>query len=215
MQRQRELRNPYNICTFRPVSECKDCTIAGRLKCRLCAGELIQFLALFACFFIPALVGMIAGGYGWYLTGWFAFMIVFFGFWEIRILCSHCPYYAQEGPVLHCIANYGCPKFWKFRPGPMTNPEKGQLFCGLLVLFGYPFPFMFIAGQWILLSASVMGGTIFFMILNKYTCTQCINFSCPLNSVPKPLVDEYLRRNPVMREAWERSGWKLEDTKLH
>ena len=27
--------------------------------------------------------------------------------------------------------------------------------------------------------------------------------------MPKPLVDAYLRRNPVMREAWEASGYRL------
>jgi len=169
MQSKKNPGNPYKICTFSPVSECEDCAITGQLKCRFRTEELVQFLALFACFFIPALVGMTAGGYGWYLTGWFAFMIVFFGFWEIRILCSHCPYYAEEGRVLHCIANYGCPKIWKYRPGPMTKPERVQLFCGFLILFGYPFPFMFLGGQWILLFASVLGGVVFFTALYKYT----------------------------------------------
>lgn len=34
-----------------------------------------------------------------------------------------------------------------------------------------------------------------------------INFSCPLNTVEKRIVDEYLRRNPATREAWEKSGY--------
>jgi hypothetical protein len=29
--------------------------------------------------------------------------------------------------------------------------------------------------------------------------------------VPREVVDEYLRRNPVMREAWEAHGWRLEE----
>ena len=41
-------------------------------------------------------------------------------------------------------------------------------------------------------------------------CIRCINFSCPVIAVPKPLVDAYLRRNPLMREAWEASGAPLE-----
>ena len=39
---------------------------------------------------------------------------------------------------------------------------------------------------------------------------KCVNFSCPLNTVPKPVVDAYLKKNDVMREAWERSGWQVE-----
>jgi hypothetical protein len=42
-----------------------------------------------------------------------------------------------------------------------------------------------------------------------YFCSKCVNFSCPLNHVPKSMVDEYLERNPVMKEAWEKSGYKL------
>jgi hypothetical protein len=37
----------------------------------------------------------------------------------------------------------------------------------------------------------------------------CIDFSCPVNAVPQSVVDAYLRRNPVMREAWEASGYRL------
>jgi hypothetical protein len=38
-------------------------------------------------------------------------------------------------------------------------------------------------------------------------CTRCINFSCPLNSVPKELVDIYLQHNPAMLAAWQASGY--------
>jgi hypothetical protein len=36
-----------------------------------------------------------------------------------------------------------------------------------------------------------------------------VNFSCPLNNVPKELVDAYLVKNLIMKEAWEASGYKL------
>jgi hypothetical protein len=36
-----------------------------------------------------------------------------------------------------------------------------------------------------------------------------VNFSCPLNDVPKEVVDAYLERNPVMQRAWEESGYRL------
>jgi hypothetical protein len=50
---------------------------------------------------------------------------------------------------------------------------------------------------------------MFFWTLRRYTCSQCVNFSCPLNSVPKEIVDAYLGRNPVMWQAWEESGYQV------
>jgi hypothetical protein len=32
-----------------------------------------------------------------------------------------------------------------------------------------------------------------------------------MNVVPKEIVDEYLRRNPVMRQAWVAHGWQMEE----
>lgn len=37
-------------------------------------------------------------------------------------------------------------------------------------------------------------------------CTWRPEGACPLNTVPGDIVDEYLARNAVMREAWEASG---------
>jgi hypothetical protein len=47
---------------------------------------------------------------------------------------------------------------------------------------------------------------MFFWTLRLYTCSRCVNFSCPLNTVPRETVEAYLARNPVMRRAWEESG---------
>jgi hypothetical protein len=46
-------------------------------------------------------------------------------------------------------------------------------------------------------------------IIRHDFCSRCVNFSCPLNSVPKHIVDAYLEQNPVMREAWVKSGYQL------
>lgn len=201
--------NPYDICTWRPTSECEDCTIAGQLKCRFKSGDLFHFVGLFFTFALPAFIGMIIGGYGWYILGEVGFMIFFFSVWEIRILCSHCPYYAEEGRVLHCIANYGSPKIWKYHPEPMSRSEKIQLFIGFVFLCGYPFPFLILGEQYVLAFIALWGGVIFFWTLRKYTCSHCVNFSCPLNLVPRNVVDEFLRRNPVMRKSWEEAGWTV------
>ena len=57
--------------------------------------------------------------------------------------------------------------------------------------------------------ATVLSGAQFYYILTNHFCSKCVNFSCPGNTVPKPIVDKYLAKNPLMREAWERSGYKL------
>jgi hypothetical protein len=164
---------------------------------------------MFVTFAIPAFIGVIRGGYGWYLLGWVAFWLIFFELWEIRILCSHCPYYAECGKTLHCIANYGSLKVWDYHPEPMSASEKVQLWIGFAILCGYPFPFMLLGGQILWAIVALWGCVMFFWTLRKYTCSQCVNFSCPLNSVPKEIVDAYLARNPVMQQAWEERGWSI------
>jgi len=166
---------------------------------------------MFLAFALPAFIGVILSGYGWYLLGWVAFWLVFFEFWEIRILCSHCPYYAERGATLHCIANYGSLKLWNYRPEPMSTFEKVQLWIGFSILGGYPFPFMILGGQYLWAVVALWGSAMFFWTLRRYTCSQCVNFSCPLNCVSKEIVDAYLERNPVMREAWEKSGWQIRE----
>ncbi len=202
--------NPHNICMWHPLTECEDCSLPVHLKCRYTHSDLFHFLGLFLTAVFPAIFGIILSGYGWAIVGWFIFGIFFFGFWEIRILCSHCPYYAEEGSTLHCIANYGCPKFWKYHPEPISTFEKIQFVIGISVLFGYPLVFSLLGSQYLLAFLSFWGTIMFFWTLRKYTCSQCVNFSCLLNTVPKEIVDEFLRRNPVMKKAWEDHGWELE-----
>lgn len=204
--------NPYNICTWKPVSECKDCPIAGILKCRFNKKDFIQFIALYLFFAIPAFTGMILGGYGWYILGYVGFMIFFFFVWESRILCSHCPYYAENGRILHCIANYGVVKLWKYHPEPMSKLEKLQLIIGFTIFLSYPFVFLILGRQYLLTLLTLLGVIIFFGVLHKYTCSRCINFSCPFNTVPKRIIDEYLKRNPVIKKVWEVHGWQTNDT---
>jgi hypothetical protein len=210
-QENQKSRNPYDICTWRPVSECAGCSLSEQLKCRFRAGDLFHFLGMFGGFALPAAIGVSLGGYGPWLLGWVAFCLIFFEFWEIRILCSHCPYYAEKSYTLHCIANYSSLKVWKYRPGPMSRSEKIQLWIGFVILSGYPFPFLLLSRQFALAFVALWGLVLFFWTLQKYTCSQCVNFSCPLNRVPKEIVDQYLRRNPVMRQPWEAHGWQVEE----
>jgi len=209
--KQERSTNPYDICTWRPASECTGCSLGERLKCRFRMGDLLHFMGMFGAFAIPVIIGVIRGSYGWWLLGWFAFAMLFFNLWESRILCSHCPYYAEKGNTLHCIANYGSLKVWKYHPEPMNQAEKIQLWIGFAILVGYPFPFLLLGGQFAFAFMALWGVSLFFWTLYKYVCSQCVNFSCPLNHVPKETVDAYLRRNPTIRQAWEASGWRVEE----
>jgi hypothetical protein len=66
---------------------------------------------------------------------------------------------------------------------------------------------LLLAGEFLWAVVAAWGLVMFFWTLRKETCSRCVNFSCPLNAVPRELVDAYLERNPVMRQAWEESGW--------
>ena len=154
--------NPYDICTWRPEAECEGCPLADHLKCRFKQGDLFHFIGMFVTFAIPSFIGVIRGGYGWYLLGWVAFWLIFFELWEIRILCSHCPYYAERGKTLHCIANYGSLKVWDYHPEPMSASEKVQLWIGFAILCGYPFPLMLLGGEILWVIVAVGGGIMFF-----------------------------------------------------
>jgi len=208
--KMRKENNPYGLCTWDPDADCANCCDRNLLNCRMNYSDLIQFGLLTFSIFIPAVIGMVLGGYAIYLTGYAAFWVFFFGFFEIRILCSHCPFYAEGGFILHCLANYGLPKFWRYHPEPMSLFEKVSLVIGIAILFGYPLPFLILGSQFVLLALTCYAGVLWFFVMQKGVCSRCVNFSCPLNRVPKKVVDNYLRRNEVMRQAWEAKGYKLD-----
>ena len=58
--------------------------------------------------------------------------------------------------------------------------------------------------------ANLVSSFSFVYTLKLFFCTNCVNFSCPLNEVSKPVIDEYLKKNLVMRKAWEKSGWEID-----
>jgi hypothetical protein len=202
------MENPHNICTWKPESDCTDCAISGRLKCRFNMGDQLHFAGIFLTLAIPAVIGVIMGGYGWFLFGWLLFAVLNFIFWEMYVLCRHCPFYAREGAMLRCLANSGTPKFYKYSPGPMSRAEKVQLVIIFIILIGYPFPFLILGGQYIMAGLAAWGAIMFLWTLHKYTCSKCVNFSCPFNAVPKQVVNIYLEQNPVIYEAWKKQGYK-------
>lgn len=222
------------ICTWGPESACATCGLRSQLGCRLDRREFLFFVLnqipslVLACFGLT-LVGLLSQVW-WPLIVFVGACVALWGLGiETRVLCSHCPYWAEDNQTLHCWALTGSPKWWRYRPGPMNRVEKGIIvgFFSFLVVFpalaeGYGIVLLARGyakyGLYALLGmigvtlATILAAAQFFLILRYHYCRRCVNFSCPLNRVPKPLVDAYLRRNRVMREAWEASGYELDGT---
>ncbi|MHA2349083.1 MAG: hypothetical protein ACXADL_05565 [Candidatus Thorarchaeota archaeon] len=209
---QEHEKNPHNICIWNSKENCEDCTLSEEIHCEMHRSDTIMFMGGALLFFIPSFYGMIVGGMGWWLLAYFVYWVVFFEVWENSVLCSHCPYYAEDGGqghTLHCYANYGLYKTWPYNPKPMSRSHQIQFLIGLLIFAGFPLPFLYIAEQYLMLSIAGLGIAAWMIILKSKICPRCLNFSCPLNSVPKYIVDKFLLRNPVMRNAWEECGYTL------
>ncbi len=204
-----EAKNPYNICTWQAESKCAGCETGAAINCRHSWADLARFFAYFAPFGALAIIGVIRAGYGVWLWGWLGYAMFFFFVWESRVLCSHCPYYSEDSLVLHCLANEGVIKLWKFHPEPMSRSEQWQFGIGAGLLMLLPLPLMIIGGEWLFVALTAAAAVIFSGLLYQTNCSRCVNFSCPANHVPKEIVDAYLMRNPIMRDAWEKMGYKI------
>ena len=79
-------RKPLATCES---TYCDDCVIDNKLHCHFRLKDLIHFLLIA---FPPFLLGG-AGIYtfsGWWLIPWISFVVAYFGFIEIRVMCSQC-----------------------------------------------------------------------------------------------------------------------------
>ncbi len=226
-------RNPHNICTWNDQAECQNCSIQGELHCKWDRKLLNGFYAtslppLIIAIFGMVLIGILTGVW-WTLITYVIYVPIMLGVFETGFLCSHCPYYSEDSKILHCLANHGNPKIWPYRPGPLNRLEKLMmvfLVVGMVFFFaplaveGYGIWFVAVKyaeyGLVTLLGfvgitvASFAVGVSFISVVRIFFCTRCVNFSCPLNTVSKPAIDEYLKKNLVIRKAWEKSGWQMD-----
>lgn len=159
-------------------------------------------------FFLFALPAFIIAGIGLFqrnpvLIIPYALMAVsYFGFIEIKTMCSHCPHYAEPDlRALKCWANYGSPKIWRYKPGPMSLLEKIIFFTGLVLIIAYPAVFIWTTNILLLIlySGAILNGLLF---LNLFLCTHCMNFACPLNRVKPDIRKRFFAKNPVIGKAW-------------
>jgi hypothetical protein len=216
-------------CTWDINADCNNCTDGANLDCKWDMKHLIRFYTIGLPFFIPVALGLILTvlwtGNWLGIIIYAMFWIFFFGFFEIRVLCRHCPYYSEEGKILHCLANHGLLKIWKYEPGPMNRWEKQGLLIGLVLFLGIPIltfifatialletgaEFLFVLLMGALSILSIGGALVSGRSLTTKVCTRCVNFSCPLNRVPKHVVDSYLMKNPVLKHAWEKTGYRFD-----
>ena len=191
---------PISTCA---ASDCTGCSVTGSIHCHFGPADLAHFYLISVPPFLVGGAGVLAAGLTPLLI-WIGVIIGFFGFVEIRVMCSHCPHYAEEGSTLRCWANYGSPKLWKYRPGPMSTAEKVVFIGGFVVVWGYPLGFFVVGGLWFLLGIYVLLTTAFFVTLKRFLCSQCMNFACPLNGVPDSVRELFWEQNPVVETAWNR-----------
>ncbi|MFC1693011.1 hypothetical protein ACFL1R_05865 [Candidatus Latescibacterota bacterium] len=225
-------KNTNSICTWDEQADCSRCKIKGKLACKWDKKILLGFHGIAWPSIITSVFGMVAiglmTGVWWPLITFGVYYFLMFVIFEIRFLCSHCPYYAEEGKILHCHANHGSFKFWRYHPEPLNRFEKFLMYFLVSTMF-FIFPLSVLGyGIWfisvnyeaygLIALMGIIGITIgnlvssssFIIMLKLFFCPKCVNFSCPLNEAPKPVIDEYLRKNEVMQKAWEESGWQLD-----
>jgi hypothetical protein len=189
---------PLATCTS---ENCDNCAAGEHVHCHFRPKELFHFVTIALPTFLVGGAAVLHIG-GWWLGLWLALVVGFFGFLEIRVMCSHCPHYAEEGQSLQCWANHGSPKIWKYRPGPMSTIEKVLFLGGFTVIWGYPLPFFMVGTQWFQLVVYALVVIGFFMTLKEFLCSQCINFACPLNGVDEAARLEFFKKNPIVAKAW-------------
>lgn len=195
-------RKPLTTCL---AESCEGCPVSKDVQCHFQLRDLIAFLfAGLPCFVVGAVAVYRIGP--WWLALWAFVIIGYFGFLEIRVMCSHCPHYAEPGRSLQCWANYGSPRLWKFRPGPMSSVERAIFESGMFFVMAYPLVFVLAGSQWFLLVLYVLTLGSFFVTLQRSFCSQCMNFACSFNSVSEKTRAEFFRRNPTIARAWSRTS---------
>jgi hypothetical protein len=198
-------KKPLHTCK---ETNCEGCDVCSELSCHFDIKQLIHFLLVAFAAFLPG--GIAIFRFHWaFLLVWIGMIIAYFLFTEIRVMCSHCPHYAEPSTkTLKCWANYGAPKIWKYRPGPMSKAEKIIFIIGMVTVLAYPLVFIILISAWDYLVIYVLAVAAFFTTLRMFLCSQCMNFACSFNRVDEETRDKFFAKNPVVAKAW---GKKIDD----
>ena len=193
-------KQPLHTCK---EENCDGCHVSNKLVCHFKGKQLAMVLGMFMPLFIFAVYGMFTFNV-WVFAAWVAFIFSFFGLIEIRVMCCHCPHYAEpELTSLKCWANYGSPKLWKYRPGPLSWFENFIFFLGFMIILLPPAVVFGLQNHFWLMGIYIIVLIIVFLMLHLFYCRHCINFACPLNAVKKKDREEFFDKNPAVKEAWK------------
>jgi hypothetical protein len=196
-----DVKRPLSTCR---ADNCDGCPVGQAVHCHFQPRDLTAFLLSAAPCFAVGAAGIYRLG-GWWLAPWLALILGYFGLVEIRVMCSHCPHYAEPGKSLQCWANYGSPRLWKYRPGPMSSTERIIFEAGILLVLAYPLAFLVVGSQWLLLALFSLTTASGYVTLKRSFCSQCMNFACPLNHVEENVRGLFFKRNPLIAAAWGRA----------
>lgn len=185
-------------------TSCAGCNVNNELNCHFNLHQLIQFI-------MNVSLVIIFGGIALYyynpltIIPWIVMFLLYFGLVEIRVMCSHCPHYAEtETSTLKCWANYGSPKIWKYRPVTMSSAEKIVFILSILIIWIYPVIFMILSQNYVFIILYFVFSTFVFYLMRDKMCRICINFACPLNIVDTSTRENFLKHNPEIEDAWEK-----------
>ncbi|MHA1932364.1 MAG: hypothetical protein ACW96X_07470 [Promethearchaeota archaeon] len=63
-----------------------------------------------------------------------------------------------------------------------------------------------LTGQFYLLLVTLGAMIVWIIIIQLKVCTDCVNFACILNRVPKSVRLQFFEKNPIIKKAWEEKG---------
>ena len=182
---------------------CEGCEIQGKLLCIHTPSDVADFGVVAVGWGIPFVAGMVTGKHWTGLAVWIGLAALFFGYVEARLLCRHCPHYAEEGFTLKCHANWGFPKIPQYDPRPMNSVE-GMIFLAFVaILFLYHIPFFIIGRQWLLLAVTTWALVAWVWTVQRTQCTRCYHLSCPGNRVPEDVRKGFFKNYPTFAAAWK------------
>lgn len=181
---------------------CDQCGVDIKLMCRFNKKELLFFFTMMLPLFFTFIVGAIQIGMGMYILFWAVYALFFFHIIEGLVLCRHCPSWGMPGRVLKCHANYGVIKFFKYNPRPLNRFEKVMFIVGALILLEGPVVILIIGKAYFLAMVTFLISVSAIVGIREVACKKCINFSCPMNRVPKENIQSYFEKNPEMKKAW-------------
>ncbi len=191
---------PLHICKEK---SCSGCQVASKLNCHFSLKQLAGFFVLNLPLFLCA-------GYSIYRQNlllfvlWAVFTCLFFTLIEIRVMCSHCPHYAEPTlKSLKCWANYGAPKIWKYRPNPMSATEKIVFFAGFIIILLPPVLILVLQKSYLFAAIYLAMLIVWKIFLKIFFCKRCFNFACPFNVIERSERKEFLAKikSPKIEEG--------------